>query len=88
MAKQAIVFGALADKTLAQSPVTVAATGGASGNPVKFTTTTPSVCTAGGSNGSVITLLRTGTCKVQADQAGTAAYDPAPSQSESFRVRP
>ena len=86
MANQTITFGGLANKTLAQSPVTVAATPGASGNPVTFSTTTPSVCTSGGTNGSEITLLIAGTCTVQADQAGDAVYNPAPSKSRSFTV--
>ena len=87
MANQTVTFGGLANKTLAQSPVTVAALA-SSALPVTFSTTTPLVCTSGGANGSQITLLATGTCKVQADQAGNAVYNPAPSKSQTFKVIP
>lgn len=62
---------------------TVSADGGASGNPVTFSIApaTSSVCSAGGTNGSTITILATGTCTVLADQAGNATYNPAPQQS-------
>jgi hypothetical protein len=84
-ADQTITFGVLADKTLAQSPVTVSAT--ASSNlAVTFTTTTPAVCTAGGKSGATISLVAAGTCTVQAAQAGGPSYNPAPSVTRSFTV--
>jgi hypothetical protein len=84
-ASQKINFPALADKTLAQSPVTVGA-GASSGLEVIFTTTTPSVCTSGGTAGATITLASPGTCTVRAGQAGNATYYPAPTVSLSFEV--
>jgi hypothetical protein len=84
-ASQTITFGELANKTLAQSPVTVGATA-SSGLPVTFTTTTSAVCTAGGTNGAIITLHKTGKCTVQANQAGDATYSPATAVSQSFTV--
>jgi len=84
-ADQRISFEELANRSLAQSPFTVHATA-SSGLTVTFTTTTPSVCTSGGTNGQTITLLATGTCTVKADQAGNATYSPATSVSRSFRV--
>jgi hypothetical protein len=83
---QMITFGGLANKTMVQSPVTVHATA-SSGLAVTFTTSTPSVCTAGGANGATITLIGPGTCTIKADQPGTAVYNPAPTLSQSFRVR-
>ena len=47
------------------------ATGGASGNAVTFTTTTPTVCMV---TGSTVTALTTGTCSITANQAGNANY--------------
>ena len=47
---------------------------------------TPTVCTAGGTNGTTITLVSTGTCTVQADQAGNASFNAAPSVQRSFNV--
>jgi thermitase len=82
---QTITFAALANKTLADSPVTVSATA-TSGLPVTFSTSTPVVCTAGGTNGKTITLLAPGTCTVRASQAGDTIYGPAPVVSRSFLV--
>jgi hypothetical protein len=84
-AAQSITFGALSNKTLAQSPVTLSATT-TSGLPVTFTTTTPTVCTAGGTHGATIKLLKLGTCIVRATQAGSASYKPAKAVSRSFTV--
>ena len=53
----------------------VAATGGASGNPVVFASTTPGVCSV---TGSTVTMASAGTCGLTADQAGNANYSAAP----------
>ena len=82
-ASQRITFATLADKTVAQSPVTVRATA-SSGLTVTFTTTTPRVCTAGGTNGATITLRNAGTCTVHASQAGNATYRAAKPVKRSF----
>ena len=82
---QTINFGNLANKTMAQSPLTVSATA-SSGLAVTFTTSTPLVCTASGNNGKTITLIGPGTCTVEADQAGNAVYNPALSVSRNFTV--
>lgn len=84
-ANQTITFGNLANRTMLQSPVTVTATA-SSGLTVSFSTTTPTVCTSGGTNGRTITLVGAGTCTVKADQAGNAAFNPAPSVSRGFTV--
>ncbi len=84
-ASQTITFSALAAKTLAQSPVTVSASA-SSGLVVGFASTTPSVCSSGGTNGATITLVAAGTCTVQAGQAGNATYAAAAPVSRSFTV--
>ena len=84
-ASQTITFGALGNRTLAQSPFTVSATA-SSGLAVKFSATTPAVCTAGGTNGATIRLVAVGTCTVHADQAGNGSYKPAQTVSRSFSV--
>ena len=76
-ASQTITFAKPANKTLAQSPLTVTGTA-SSGLAVSFTTTTPAVCSSGGTNGATITLLAAGTCTVTASQAGNATYNAAP----------
>ena len=74
----------------------LSATGGASGNPVLFASTTPAVCTVAG---SIATVLTAGTCTLTANQAGNAVYSAAPqvtatvlitaaSQSISFAALP
>jgi uncharacterized repeat protein (TIGR01451 family) len=49
----------------------VAATGGGSGNPVVFDSTTPSVCTI---SATTVTMLAAGHCALTADQAGNGNY--------------
>ncbi len=79
---QTITFPALTAKTLAQTPMTASATA-SSGLAVTFTTTTPKVCTAGGTK---IALLRSGICTVVANQAGNSVYNAAPTVARSFLV--
>ncbi len=80
---QAINFGVLADKTYGDAPFTVAATGGASGNPVTFASQTASVCAV---SGDLVTILAAGTCTIAADQAGATNYNAAPQVTRSFTV--
>ena len=61
----------------------VTATGGGSGQPVAFSSLTPAVCTAAG---STVTFAAAGDCTIAADQAGTAAYDPAPRHTQVVAV--
>jgi uncharacterized protein YhjY with autotransporter beta-barrel domain len=56
----------------------LSATGGASGNPVVFASTSPAVCTVAG---NVATMLSSGTCALTANQAGNANYTAAPQVS-------
>jgi dienelactone hydrolase len=85
-ADQTITFAALANRTLGDPPFTVYATA-SSGLAVTFTTSTPTVCSAGGTNGATISLQAAGTCTVTAAQAGNAGYNPAPPVSRSFTVQ-
>jgi hypothetical protein len=75
----------MADKQLGSGSHLASATA-SSGLQVTFTTTTPTICTPFGADGSTITLLAVGVCTVQADQAGNASYLPAPSVLQSFNV--
>ena len=61
----------------------VSATGGASGNPVTFSSLSTSVCTV---SGSTVTLSATGQCTVAADQAAGGGYDSAQQETQSFAV--
>jgi len=54
-----------------------------SGLPVSFATETSSVCSV---SGATATFLMTGTCEIQATQAGNANYSAAPAVEQSFSV--
>jgi hypothetical protein len=54
--------------------------------PVIFTSTTPSICTATGTNGVIINGLSVGVCTVKANQAGTSMYAPALTRTLNVNV--
>ncbi|MGY1426553.1 autotransporter domain-containing protein [Lysobacter sp. A289] len=56
----------------------VSATGGDSGNPVVFASTSPQVCAV---SGSTVTMQSAGTCALTADQTGDTNYSAAPQAS-------
>ena len=62
---------------------TVSANGGASGNPVTFSSATPSVCTV---SGATVSFVGVGSCVVDADQSGNTDYAPALEVTQSFTV--
>lgn len=71
-----VVFGAPA--------MTLSATGGDSGNPVVFATTSaPSVCTV---SGNQVTFTGTGTCVLTANQAGAAGFNAAAQVTASIVI--
>jgi len=84
-ANQAITFGT-APTVIVGGTGTVSANGGASGNPVTFTSQTTAVCTSGGTNGSTITGVTAGTCTIAANQAGNANFNAAPQVTQGFSI--
>lgn len=71
-ASQTIAFTSPGNQTYAPGGTfNLAATGGASGNPVVFASITPSVCTVAG---SVASIVAAGTCTISALQGGNANY--------------
>lgn len=74
---QGIIFSPLAPRQYGAAPFTVSAIGGASGNPVVFTSSDSSVATCTGTNGSTITILKSGSCMIYANQAGNENYSAA-----------
>ena len=81
-ATQAITFAALPGKLMTDGAFSVSATGGASGNPVTFSTASPA-CSV---TGSTVTLVAGGTCAIQADQAGNTEYFAATPVTQSFTI--
>lgn len=79
---QTIVFGTAPTLAVAGTAL-VDATGGASGNPVTFNSTTTNICTL---SGSTVTGVTVGTCILAANQVGSADYFAAPQVTQSFSV--
>ena len=80
---QTISFNPLLDKLLGDPPFSVNATA-TSGLPVSFASLTSAICTV---SGNTVTLIATGTCMLQATQAGNASFKPARPVTQSFAVK-
>jgi hypothetical protein len=80
---QAIRFGTAPPLALGNS-ATVAATA-SSGLPVRYSSSTPKVCSVNSSTG-VVTDIAIGTCIIAANQSGNALYAPAPQVTQSLLV--
>jgi DNA-binding beta-propeller fold protein YncE len=65
------------------SPYMVTAAGGGSGNPVTFSSESPSVCSV---SGSTVSFVGASWCTIAANQAGNADYSAAPTAIQSFLV--
>ncbi|MBN2613763.1 MAG: Ig-like domain-containing protein [Bacteroidales bacterium] len=85
---QVIKFNPLPVVTYGDAAFKAVATGGASGNPVVFTSSDNTVATCSGTNGSVITILKAGSCTIYADQAGNENYNPAPQAEQVLTILP
>jgi outer membrane protein OmpA-like peptidoglycan-associated protein len=79
---QTITFDALGDLTLLDGSQPLSATSD-SGLSVSFGSQTPLMCTV---SGTTVSVIGTGTCTVDADQAGDAGHDPATTVTRSFTV--
>jgi RHS repeat-associated protein len=79
---QSISFGTLADQPIGLSPLAISATSD-SGLAVTFTSLTPGTCSVSGSS---VSLLAAGACSIAANQAGNAAYAPAPQLVRTFNI--
>jgi sugar lactone lactonase YvrE len=83
---QTIAFPAPASPvTFPVSPITLAATGGASGNPVIFSVLS-GPGTVSGTNGTTLTITDSGTVMVAANQAGNSLYATATQVTHSIVV--
>jgi len=83
---QTITFGVLSAVTYGDAAFTLSATGGASGNPVTFTSSNPLVATCTGTNGTTLTITGAGTVTIYANQAASASYNAAAQESQSLVV--
>lgn len=80
---QTITFGPLAPVTVGSAPFALTATGGASGNPVAYTSSNLTVATI---SGSMVTILSAGTTTITASQAGNTNYSAANPVTQSLTV--
>lgn len=88
-ADQAISFSSTAPaNAVVAGPTYTAEASASSGLTVTFSSGSPSVCTSGGTDGATFTFVATGTCIVNADQAGNASYNAAPRVQQPFQVSP
>jgi hypothetical protein len=79
---QTITFGALANKTFDQGPITVSATA-SSGLAVSFSSATTGVCTV---SGTTVSFVAVGTCTIDADQAGNGNWSAGATVAQSFTI--
>ncbi len=79
---QAITFTNPGAHTFGDAPFALAATGGASGNPVTFSIVSGSATVSG----NMLTITGAGSVAVRASQAGNASYSAAPDVDVTFSV--
>jgi sugar lactone lactonase YvrE len=82
-AGQTITFGALSNQPFPATGTVALSAMASSGLAVSFTSLTTAVCTV---SGATVTLVATGTCAIQATQAGNAYYAAATAVDETFQV--
>ncbi len=82
---QTITFAALANVTYGDADFNLTATGGASGNPITFTSSDETVATV---SGSTVTIVGAGTTVITASQAGNATYAAAADVNRTLTVDP
>jgi hypothetical protein len=81
-ASQTITFNNPGTQTFGSTPLTLVASA-SSGLPVTLSSATPFVCTVSGTS---LTMVATGTCTVNANQAGNATFAAAPQVTQSFGI--
>jgi len=82
---QTITFNNPGAQTFGTTPTLTASSSAGGGYVVTFTSSTPGVCTV---IGTTLTFVTAGTCTINANQAGDAAYLAASQVSQSFVVNP
>jgi hypothetical protein len=81
---QSIVITAKPPSLALGTIYTVTATGGGSGNPVTFSSGSPDVCSV---SGATVSFNQPGSCVIDANQAGTGQYAPAPQVQQVVAVK-
>ncbi|TAF09683.1 MAG: hypothetical protein EAZ75_07095, partial [Flavobacteriia bacterium] len=84
-ANQTITFSALPSKVFGDAVFTISAIGGASGQPIVFTSSDESIATV---SGNQVTILAGGTVQITASQLGNENYNAAVSVSQDLVIAP
>ncbi len=84
--EQAITFTSNPSNASAGNTYTVAATGGASGNPVKFSRDSSSTSGACKISGATVSFTGPGTCVIDANQSGNGSWSAAPQAQQTIVV--
>jgi len=85
---QTITFAVASPMTYGTAPITLTATGGASGNPVIFSLDPTSTPGAAALSGSTLTINSVGTIVIDANQAASAGFTAATQVQHSIVVNP
>lgn len=83
-AAQAITFVNPGAKNFGTTPTVTASSSAGGGYAVSFTSSTTGVCTI--TTGGTLTFVASGSCTINADQAGGSSFLPAPQVSQTFTV--
>jgi hypothetical protein len=83
-APQAITFGHPGTQNFGTTPTLTATSSAGGGYPVSFTSSTTGVCTI--TSGGTLTFVTTGSCTINANQAGDSSYLAAPQVGQTFTV--
>jgi uncharacterized repeat protein (TIGR01451 family) len=92
-ATQSFPIGGAAPQTITFGPAPSLVVGGTgrvsatstSGNPVTFSSNTPSICSV---SGDLVSGLAAGMCTIAANAAGNSLYEPAPQTTQNITVAP
>ena len=77
------ILGSNATKAVGDAAFDLTATGGASGNPITFTSSNANVATI---SGNTVTVVGAGTTTITASQAGNGSYNAAPDVTQTLTV--
>ncbi|CAK0755073.1 formylglycine-generating enzyme [Gammaproteobacteria bacterium] len=88
MAQGTQTIGAISftPSTLVTGGTTTASATATSGLSVIFSSTTPAICTTGGTDGSVVTAVAAGNCTVAASQVGDLNWKPATQVTQGITI--
>lgn len=82
-ATQAITFGTIPSKVFGDSPFSLTASGGMSGNPVTYTSSNVNVATV---SGSTVSIVGAGSATIAANQSGNSNFEAASTATQTLLV--